>query len=56
MANGADGSIIIDTSLDNTGFQRGSKRMNSALNSLMGTMNRIGKSMAGAMKAPSSTL
>ena len=27
MANGADGSIIIDTGLDNTGFERGSQRL-----------------------------
>ena len=30
MANGADGSIIIDTGLDNTGLDRKSTRLNSS--------------------------
>ena len=39
----ADGSIIIDTKLDNSGFQSGSKKMQSAMNGLQGSINSFGK-------------
>lgn len=51
MANGADGSIIIDTELDNTGFQRGSDRMEKATQSLSQTVNKVGQDMANAARA-----
>ena len=37
MAN-ADGSIVIDTKLDNSGFQSGSRKMESAINGLQSSV------------------
>lgn len=51
MANGADGSIIIDTELDNTGFQRGSDKMEKATQGLSQTVNKVGQDMANAARA-----
>jgi len=56
MANGADGSIIIDTQLDNTGFQRGSQQMQNAVNSLNNSVNQTGKNMAGAVQTMNTAL
>lgn len=56
MANGADGSIIIDTQLDSTGFQRGSKRMQDAIRSLNTSMAQSGTNMAGAVQSMNSAL
>lgn len=56
MASGADGSIIIDTQLDNTGFQRGSKQMQNAINSLNGSVNQTGQSMRSAVQSMNSAL
>ena len=42
MAN-ADGSIVIDTKLDNSGFQSGSRKMESAINGLQSSVNNFGK-------------
>ena len=42
MAN-ADGSIVIDTRLDNSGFQSGSKKMQSAMNGLQNSIDSFGK-------------
>ena len=42
MAN-ADGSIVIDTKLDNSGFESGSKKMQSAMNGLQDSVETFGK-------------
>lgn len=42
MAN-SDGSIIIDTKLDNSGFQSGSKKMEAAINGLQSSIDSFGK-------------
>lgn len=41
----ADGSLIIDTELDNTGFERGSAKLKSSINSFAGTVGRLGDRM-----------
>lgn len=46
MANGADGSIIIDTGLDNTGFERGSQRMQQAIRGVTQAINQSGRAAA----------
>ena len=51
MAGGADGSIIIDTELDNSGFKHGSQQMQNAINGLTNSANRAGKNMASAIQA-----
>lgn len=56
MANGADGSIIIDTELDNTGFKRGSQRMEDAQKSLTNTVNQTGKSVSDAVRSMNTVL
>ena len=43
MANNADGSIVINTKLDSSGFGRGSKEMESAINSLQQQVNNLGR-------------
>ena len=45
MANGADGSIIIDTGLDNTGFERGSQRMQQAIRGVTQAINQSGRAL-----------
>lgn len=45
MANGADGSIIIDTELDSSGFQAGSRQMLSAAARLTQSITSQGKSL-----------
>ena len=47
MANGADGSIIIDTGLDNTGFERGSQRMQQAIRGVTQAINQSGRGGGG---------
>lgn len=56
MASGADGSIIIDTQLDNTGFQRGSKQMQNAVNSLNSSVNQAGQNMSSAVQSMNTAL
>lgn len=56
MANGADGSIVIDTQLDNTGFQRGSKQMQHAITSLNGSVNQTGQNMQSAVQSMNTAL
>ena len=56
MANGADGSIVIDTQLDNTGFQRGSQQMQNAVNSLNNSVNQTGKNMQSAVQSMNTAL
>lgn len=43
MANGSDGSIIIDTELDSSGFQRDSKSLQKQADNLVASINKIGK-------------
>lgn len=50
MANGADGSIIIDTGLDNTGFERGSQRMQQAIRGVTQAINQSGRAAANGMQ------
>ena len=45
MSNRADGSIVIDTRLDNSGFSRGSREMESAINSLQRQVDALGRRM-----------
>lgn len=49
MANGADGSIVIDTTLDNTGFERGSQRLEQAVKGVTDSLNGIGKQVQNAI-------
>ena len=56
MSNGADGSIIIDTELDETGFNRGSKKMESAINGMNGKFSAMGKDMKSAVQSMNSAL
>lgn len=50
MANGADGSIVIDTGLDNTGFERGSAKMERAIKGVTQTINQSGRAAASSMQ------
>ena len=50
MANGADGRVVIDTALDSAGFQRGSKKLDSAIASLVGTVDRMGDKLKAGFK------
>lgn len=51
MANGAaDGSVIIDTSLDNTGFERGSKKMEQSIKGVTQSINKTGRAAASSMQ------
>lgn len=45
MAENADGSIIIDTEIDDTGFVRGSDKLRNAVRSLVGSINNIGETV-----------
>ena len=49
MANGADGSIRIDTELDNSGFEKGSDKLLNALKSLESTVETIGDNLSGGL-------
>lgn len=51
MANGADGSIVIDTQLDNTGFKRGSLQMQNSVNGLIQGCKQAGRSLASAVQS-----
>lgn len=44
MANNADGSIVIDTELDNSGFKAGESKLLSAINSLVNKIDSMGDS------------
>ena len=39
--NNSDGSIVIDTELDNSGFEKGSKELLSAVKSLTNSFDNI---------------
>lgn len=55
MAEHADGSIIVDTEIDSSGFKAGSTELKSAINSLTNKVQGLGptfqKAMAGNAKA-----
>ena len=51
MANGADGSIRIDTELDNTGFEQGSDKLINALNSLKESVDSIGETLSDGLNS-----
>lgn len=42
MARGADGSVIIDTELDNSGVNMGAKEVEKRINSLLSAVDRLG--------------
>ena len=46
---GSDGSIIIDTRLDTSGFKRESAKLNTAVTSLSRQVNNLGKSLQATM-------
>lgn len=45
MASNADGSIVIDTELDNEGFERGSDKLLKAVKDLTGAVDNLGDNM-----------
>lgn len=45
MASNADGSIVIDTELDNEGFERGSDKLLKAVEDLTGAVDNLGDNM-----------
>ena len=56
MANGADGSIIIDSTLDNSGFKRGSKELENAIKGLKTEVLSIGDGMKSAVQTMQTAL
>ena len=56
MANGADGSITIDTALDTGGFQRGSKELDKAIKGLNSTVISVGDNMRSAVQSMNTAL
>lgn len=51
MANGAaDGSVIIDTGLDNTGFSKGSKKMEQSIKGMTQAINNTGRAATSGMQ------
>lgn len=50
MPQAADGSIVIDTDLDNTGFQKGSAKMERAIQSLCSKIDKLGTSIQKGLK------
>lgn len=55
MANGADGSIVINTGLDNSGFEKGSNKLTKAIKGIVGWYNKFGKTASNSMQPISST-
>ena len=51
MANRADGSIVIDTKLDSSGFSKGSKEMQGAISSLQQQVDALGRRMDSTFSA-----
>lgn len=51
MANGSDGSIIIDTELDTTGFEAGSKRLERSLGGAKRMLEAIGANVQKGLSA-----
>ena len=51
MANRADGSIVINTKLDSSGFSKGSKEMQGAISSLQQQVDALGRRMDSTFSA-----
>ena len=49
MANSADGSIRIDTELDNSGFEQGTDKLLAALKSLQESVDAIGDTLGNGL-------
>lgn len=56
MGGQADGSIIIDTELDNKGFAAGSSELQSAIKSLVNKINSLGPTFQKALSGNSSAI
>lgn len=56
MANGSDGSLVFDTELDNEGFEKGSDKLLSAVDSLTKQINVLGTDMRTAFSGITSIL
>ena len=56
MASNADGSIRIDTELDNSGFQRGSDKLLDALKRLQSSVDAISDTLSNGMDAVIKTM
>ena len=56
MATGADGSIIIESTLDNSGLQRGSKELERAIKGLQSKVLEVGDSMKDAVQTMQTAL
>ena len=56
MGNSADGRLVIDTSLDNTGFEQGSEKLLSAIENLSKRIDAMGASMQQSFSGISSIL
>ena len=50
--NNSDGSLIFDTELDSTGFEKGSARLERAMQSLVNQANRIGGILESGLSTP----
>ena len=56
MANNADGSIVIDTELDNSGFDRGAEQLTDQIDSIIEGINSINSNIKKSMSQISPTL
>lgn len=56
MANGSDGSLVIDTELDNEGFEKGSDKLLSSVDNLAKQVNTLGLEMKNAFAGVTSIL
>ena len=56
MDNGSDGSLVFDTELDNEGFEKGSDKLLSAVNSLTKQVTTLGAEMKSAFTGITSIL
>ncbi|MBR1584428.1 MAG: hypothetical protein IJ662_02680 [Clostridia bacterium] len=56
MAAGADGTITIDTTLDDTGFLRGTQKMQRAIDAITQGINRFGNGVWGSVRSAFSNL
>lgn len=56
MSNGADGSLVIDTELDNDGFEKGSDKLLTSVDNLAKQVNTLGLEMKNAFAGVTSIL
>ena len=47
----ADGSVIVDTRMDNNGLIQGSRRFSQMINSMKNTVNQVGRDVSSSAKA-----